>query len=141
VTLRAIVVRTEDDAVRQDLNRRTMQTGRQRESAAIFLTALERFPTLDAWLAYGRSLPTERPADLWLRVRIDDAEARIPEGTTTTIGEWLVHVHRVYEPGLPGRASMVGIVHADAGVTSSMLEASAAAVAPGVAIERPAPGH
>jgi hypothetical protein len=136
VKLRAIVARTDDPALRLDLNRRTMQPGRYRDGAAVFLTASERFATLDAWLEHGRSLPTERPADLWLRVSIDGVEQRIPQGRTTTIGDWLVHVHRVYEPGVPARASMVGVVHTDTGVSASVLEASTGDVARGATIER-----
>lgn len=132
VKLLAIVARTNDHAVRSDLNRRTMGRPRPRLAAMMFLTVEKRFSSLDEWLEYVRGLSPERPRDLWLRVRSGTRECLIPEGTTAMFEGWLVHVLRVYEPGLPGTLSQLGLVAADAGVTPAMLEGSTAAIAKGV---------
>jgi hypothetical protein len=130
----AIVVRSDDSAVIRELNRRTMGRPRPGLSSAMFLTAAERFSTLEEWLHYGRSLSTERPRDLWLRIRSGSRDCLVPEGRTVTCDGWLVHVLRVYEPGLPGRQSQLGLVQADAGVTQAILERSTSAVATGLTI-------
>jgi hypothetical protein len=132
VKVLAIVVRSDDDAVRQDLNRRTMERHRSGLGATVFLTAAERFSSVDEWLRYCRALSPERPRDLWLRVRSGKRECLITEGTTATVDGWLVHVLRVYEPGIPGRWSQLGLVAADAGVTPAMLERSTEAIAKGL---------
>jgi hypothetical protein len=134
VNVLAIVVRTDDAAVSLELNRRTMGRHRSGLGATVFLTAEERFSDVEEWLQYGRALSTERPRDVWLRVRIGKRECLVPEGTTATVDGWLVHVLRVYEPGMPGRLSQVGLVPADAGVTPAMLECSTAAVASGLTL-------
>lgn len=128
VKILAIVVRTDDRKLEMDLNRRTMES-RMRPCATIFLSAPPRFPTAEEWLQYGRALPTERPADIWLRVRSGNGECCVPQGTTAGVDRWLVHVRRVYERGIPGYPSQLGMVVADAGVTPRMLEHSTAAVA------------
>ena len=114
----------------REILRRT-QVLRRGVGATVFLNAPERFLSVDDWLQYGRALPTERPRDLWLRVR----ECLVREGTTASIDGWLVHVLRVYEPGIPGRLSQLGLVRADAGVAPEMLESSTAAIAKGLALE------
>ena len=134
VKVLAIVVRTNDQAVSLELNRRTMERHRPSLGATVFLTASARFSSLEEWLQYGRALSTERPRDLWLRVRRGNREQQVAEGTTATVDGWLVHVLRVYEPGLPGRLSQLGLVAADAGVTAAMLESSTAAIAKGLTL-------
>ena len=52
------------------------------------------------------------------------AIAWFPRGRTVTFDGWLVHVLRVYEPGIPGRLSQLGLVQADTGVTPAILERS-----------------
>jgi hypothetical protein len=128
----AIVVRTDDAAVSRELNRRTMEPFRLGPSFTVFLTAAARFSSVDEWLQHGRALSAERPRDPWLRVRIGASECVVPEGTTATVDGWLVHVHRVWERGVPGRLSQLGVAHAEAGVTPAMLERSTAAVARGL---------
>ena len=132
VNVLAIVVRTDDRGVYVDLNQRIMGRNRPGLGAAVFLQASEQFASLDEWLHYGRALSTDRPRDLWMRVRIGASECLIPEGTTATVEDWLVHVHRVYEPGMPGRLSQLGLVRTDAGVTPAVLERSTAATAKGL---------
>ena len=132
VNVLAIVVRTDDKAISHELNRRTMGRHRPGLGATVFLTASKRFSGVDEWLQYGRALPTERPRDLWLRMRSGKSEYVVREGTTASVDGWLMHVLRVYEPGIPGRLSQVGLVAAEAGVTSAMLERSTAAVAEGL---------
>jgi hypothetical protein len=134
VNVLAIVVRTDDMRVSLELNRRTMRRHRPGRGATIFLTAAERFSGVEEWLQYGRALSTERPRDLWLRVRSGSRDCLVPEGTTVTVDGWLVHVLRVHEPGIPGRLSQVGLVLADAPVTPAMLECSTAAVAAGLTL-------
>ena len=134
VNVLAFVVRTDDVAVMLELNRRTMGRHRSGLGGTVFLTAAERFSDVEEWLQYGRGLSTERPRDLWLRVRVGKRECQIPEGTTATVDGWLVHVLRVYEPGLPGRLSQLGLVPADAGVTPAMLQGSTGAVANGLSL-------
>jgi hypothetical protein len=134
VNVLAIVVRTDDTRVSLELNRRTMGRHRPGLGATVFLTAAERFSCVEEWLQYGRALSTERPHDLWLRVRTDSRDCLIPEGTTVTVDGWLVHVLRVYEPGTPGELSQLGLVAADTGVTPAMLECSTAAVATGLTL-------
>jgi hypothetical protein len=136
VNVLGIVVRSDDLAVQQEMNRRTMKHHRSGLGAAVFLTAAERFSTLDEWLQYGRSLSPERPRDLWLKVRRGDCECLVPEGTTATVDGWLVHVFRVYEPGIPGKWSQLGLVSADAGVTAAMLARSSALIDDGLAVDR-----
>ena len=131
VDVLAIVVRTDDTAVSRAVNRRTMMEPRFDVGATVFVTASARFSSVEEWLAYGRALSTERPRDLWLRVRLGDREQLVAEGTTAMVDDWLVHVHRVYEPGIPGRQSQLGLVPADAGVTPAMLESSTVAMANG----------
>ena len=106
-----------------------MARHRPQLGATIFLTAGERFSGVEEWLQYGRALSTERPGDLWLRVRSGSRECLVSEGRTATVDGWLVHVLRVYEPGIPGRLSQLGLVPADTGVTPAMLERSTVAVA------------
>lgn len=130
----AIVVRSEDSAVISELNRRTMRRPRRGLSSARFLTAAERFSTLEEWLHYGRALSTERPRDLWLRIRSGSRECLVPQGRTVTFDGWLVHVLRVYEPGIPGFLSQLGLVQTDTGVTEAILERSTSAVATGLTI-------
>jgi len=132
VSVLAIVVRTDDQAVSLELNRRTMGRPNPAVSGTVFLNASTRFSGVEEWLQYGRALSTRRPRDLWLRLRTSKSEGRVPEGTTATVDGWLVHVRRVYEPGLPGRLSQLGLVAADAGVTPAMLERSTAAMADGL---------
>lgn len=132
VNVLAIVVRADDEAVIFDLNRRTMGRPRLGLGATVFLNASKRFSGVEEWLQYGRALSTERPRDLWLRVRSGESECLVPEGTTATVDGWLVHVLRVYEPGIPGRLSQLGLVGAAAGVTPAMLERSTAAIANGL---------
>lgn len=128
----AIVARTDDEAVSRELSWRTMRPFRPGPGFSVFLTASSRFSDVEAWLQYGRALPTERPRDLWLRVRIGACERVVPEGTTATVDGWLVHVHRVWERGVPGRLSHLGVARAEAGITPAMLERSTAAVAQGL---------
>jgi hypothetical protein len=128
VKVLAFVARTDDAAVRRELNRRTM--GRDIPGVgAVFLNAAERFSGVEEWLQYGRALSTERPRDLWLRIRSGNCEGLVAEGTTATIDGWLVHVRRVYDRGIPGRPSQLGLVPLDAGVTPAMLERSTLAMA------------
>jgi hypothetical protein len=128
-----IVVRSDDIAVVRELNRRTMWRPRPGHSR-MFLRAAERFSTLEEWLHYGRALSTERPHDLWLRIRRGSREGLVPEGRTATFDGWLVHVLRVHEPGIPGFLSQLGLVQTDTGVTQSVLERSTSAVATGLTI-------
>lgn len=130
----AIVVRSDDIAVSHELNWRTMGRHRSGLGATMFLRAAERFSTLEEWLHYGRALSTERPRDLWLRIRSGSRDCLVPEGRTATFDGWLVHVLRVYEPGIPGRLSQLGLVQADTGVTQAILERSTSAVATGLTI-------
>jgi hypothetical protein len=134
VNVLAIVVRTDDATVVRELNRRTMGRHRPGLGATIFVTAAERFSSVEEWLQYGRALSTERPRDLWLRVRSGSSDCLVPEGRTATVEGWLVHVLRVHEPGIPGRLSQLGLVPADTGVTPTMLECSTAAVATGLTL-------
>ncbi len=131
----AIVVRADDRTVTLELNRRTMGPHRRGLGATIFLTAAKRFSGLEEWLQYARALSTERPRDLWLRVRCGSRDCQVVEGKTAAIDDWLVHVLRVYEPGLPGSLSQLGLVRADAGVTPAMLERSTAAIANGLTLD------
>jgi hypothetical protein len=131
----AIIARSDYNAVSHELNRRTMGRHRPGVHSTIFVTASGRFSSVEEWLQYGRSLSTERPSDLWLRVRKGQDECLVPEGTTATIGGWLVHVLRVYEPGIPGRLSQLGLVAADADVTVAMLESSTVMIARGLYLE------
>jgi len=75
----AIVARTDDEAIKVELNRRTMRRRRPHLGAMTFRTASERFADLEEWLEYGRSLTRERPPDLWLRIRSGNEEARVPK--------------------------------------------------------------
>ena len=134
VNVLAIVVRTDDEAVSLELNRRTMGRHRPDLGATVFLTAAARFSSVEEWVQYARALSTERPRDLWLRVRSGKGERLVPEGTTASVDGWLVHVLRVYEPGMPGRLSQLGLVPADAGVPPAMLECSTAAIAKGLTL-------
>jgi len=109
-----------------------MRRRRPHLGAITFRTASERFADLEEWLEYGRSLTRERPPDLWLRIRSGNEEARVPQGTTAAVDRWLVHVLRVYEPGIPGRLSQLGLVRADMGITPASLQRSTAAVAGGL---------
>jgi len=135
VNVLAIVVRTDDQAVSLELNRRTMEAHRPSLGATVFLTASARFSSVEEWLQYGRALSTERPRDLWLRVRRGNREQLVAEGTTATVDGWLVHVLRVYQPGIPGRLSQLGLAPTDAGVTAAMLECSTAAIAKGLTVD------
>lgn len=130
----AIVVRSDDSAVSDELNRRTMLRPRLGLSSAMFLRAAERFASLEEWLHYGRGLSTERPRDLWLRIRRGSRECLVPQGRTATFDGWLVHVLRVHEPGIPGFLSQLGLVQTDTGVTEAILERSTSAVATGLTI-------
>lgn len=132
VNVLAIVVRTDDDAVSLELNRLTMGRRRRGLGATVFLRASTRFSGVEEWLQYGRALSTERPPDLWLRIQSGGRECLVPQGTTATVDGWLVHVLRVYEPGLPGRLSQLGLVAANAGVTAAMLERSTATISQGL---------
>jgi hypothetical protein len=134
VNVLAIVVRSDDAQVVRDLNRRTMGRARPSVNATVFLKAAERFSSVEEWLAYGSALSTERPRDLWLRIRSGSHERLVPEGTSDTVNGWLVHVLRVYEPGLPGDLSQLGLVRANLAVTPAMLESSTAAVARGLTV-------
>ncbi len=125
-----IVMRTDDYAVRTELTRRA--TSVRGDVSARFITAAERFSSLEEWLQHGRALPTKRPADLWLRVRSGGREWCVPQGTTAAVDRWLVHVRRVYEWGVPGYPSQLGMVATGTGVTAEMLEHSTAAVAQGL---------
>lgn len=127
-----IVVRTDDEAVSTDLSQRTMLRFRTGPSFALFRSVSTRFASLDEWLRYGRALSPVRPRDLWLRVRIGARECVVPEGTTTTVDGWIVHVLRVHQPGVPGRLSQLGLARVDSGITREMLERSTAAVANGL---------
>jgi hypothetical protein len=135
VNVLAIVVRTDDPRINHQLNRRTMGRRQPGLGATVFLTAAERFTSVEAWLQYSRGLSRERPRDLWLRVRSGSHDCLVPEGTTAAVDGWLVHVLRVYEPGLPGRLSQLGLVAADAGVTAATLECSTAAVDAGLTFD------
>jgi hypothetical protein len=137
VTALAIVARTDNLETRLALNRRTMQ--RHRRRSMIFLQASERFVRVEDWLEYVRTLPHERPADLWLRIRSGNDEKLVPQGTTATIDGWLVHVLRVFERGIPGRLSQVGLVRADLGIPIASIERSTSAVASGLNLRKPAP--
>ena len=92
VNVLAIVVRTDDAGVSLELNRQTVGRRRPGLGGTIFLTAAERFSGVDEWLQYGRALSTERPSDLWLRVRSGSHHCLVPEGKTATVNGWLVHV-------------------------------------------------
>jgi hypothetical protein len=131
VNVLAIVVRTDDNAVSLELNRRIMGRHRPGLGATVFLRAAKRFSGVEEWLQYGRALSTEPPRDLWLGIRSGKCECLVPEGTTATVDGWLLHVLRVCEPGLPGRLSQLGLVAASAGVTAAMLERSTEAIAKG----------
>ena len=146
VKVLGIVVRTDDTAVSGDLLQRTMEhpeIGLLRRMmkrpqtvthAASFLTVPERFSNLEEWLQYTRALPTERPRDVWVRIQIGSREYQVVEGTSATLDGWLAHVLHVYEPGLPGQFTQLGLVRAAMGVTAAMLERSTAAVARGLKI-------
>ena len=128
----AIVARTDDPTVSLGLNRRMMQSPRRQ---FVFLNASERFTRVEDWLEYARGLSRDRPGDLWLNFRSGNEERLVSQGTTATIDGWLVHVFRIFERGLPGRLTQVGLVRADLGVTTASLERSTAAVAGG--LDRP----
>lgn len=134
VKVLGIVVRTDDTAVSNDLLNRTMERLLPGVGAASGLRAAERFSNLEEWLQYSRALPTERPPDLWVRIRIGSREYQVVEGTSATLDDWLAHVLKVYEPGLPGQFTQLGLVRAATGVTAAMLERSTAAVARGLTI-------
>jgi hypothetical protein len=130
VRILVIVMRTDDYDVRTELTRRASNV--RGNVSTKYITAAQRFSSLEEWLQYGRSLQTGRPADLWLRVRSGDCESCVPQGTTGAVDRWLVHVRRVYEWGVPGYPSQLGIVATGAGVTAEMLEHSTAAIARGL---------
>jgi hypothetical protein len=132
VNVLAIVVRTDDTAFSNELNGRLMGRRRAGVGATVFLTVRKQFSGVEEWLRYGRALSTERPRDLWLRIRLGRSECLVPEGTTAAVDGWIVHVLRVYEPGLPGQFSNLGVVRADTGVTPAILECSTAAVDKGL---------
>jgi hypothetical protein len=127
----AIVVRADDMTTCLELNERTM-THRADIGSTIFLRASRRFSRLEEWLAYGRALSTERPSDLWLRIRCGKSECLVSEGTAATVGGWFAHVLRVYEPGIPGRLSQLGLVASNAGITLAMLARSTEVIANGL---------
>lgn len=130
-----IVVRTDDQAVSHELNRRTMMMPPRPGLAAMtFRTVSPRFSSAEEWLRYARALSPKRPSDLWLRIGLGGREYTVAEGTTAMADGWLVHVLRVHEPGEPGCLSQLGVAAADAGVTAAMLESSTAAIAAGVTL-------
>ena len=134
VKVLGIVVRTDDAAVSNALLVRTMDRPIARVRTSSFLTASERFSNLEEWLEYSRALPTERPRDVWLGIKIRSRDYQVVEGTSATLDGWLTHVLKVYEPGLPGQFTQLGLVPAATGVTAAMLERSTAAVARGLTI-------
>ena len=136
VKLLAIVARSDDTAVQRELMQRTTEPpyGPPRDVTSFFLAAAERFATVEEWLEYSRALSTERPRDLWVRITSGARDCRVAEGTTATFEDWLVHVHRVHEPGLPGQFTQLGLVRANAGVSAAVLECSTAAVATGLTV-------
>ena len=134
VKVLGIVVRTDDTAVSNDLLARTIERPLPGVRAASFLRAAERFSNLEEWLQYSRALPTERPRDVYLRLTIGSRDYQVIEGTSATLDGWLTHVLKVYEPGLPGQFTQLGLVRAATGVTAAMLERSTAAVDRGLTI-------
>ena len=130
----AVIVRTDDAAVRSELLRPMMDRLQRGARATVYMGAPERFANVEEWLQYGRALPTERPRDVWLRIRIGSRDYQVVEGTSATLDGWLAHVLKVYEPGLPGEFTRLGLVRAATGVTAAMLERSTAAVAAGLMV-------
>jgi hypothetical protein len=135
VKVLAIVVRTDDPAVRVELNRRTMERDRPTLGAMVFYNAPKRFSSVEQWLQYGRTLSTQRPRDLWLRIRSGDEERCVSQETSAIVGSWLAYVLRVYEPGTPGQLSQLGLVRAESAVTPAMLASSTASVARGLRLD------
>jgi hypothetical protein len=126
------VVRTDSPEASHRLNRMTMINSRRPLIGSCFVTVATRFETLEAYLAFAQSPASHRPDDPWLRVRCEHTEACVLQQTTAEVGNFLVHVHRVHQPGFPGRSSQLGIVRLNAGVTADALERSVAAVAAGL---------
>jgi hypothetical protein len=71
---------------------------------------------------------------VYLRIKIGSRDYQVFEGTSATLDGWLAHVLKVYEPGVPGEFTQLGLVRAATGVTAAMLERSTAAVARGLKI-------
>jgi hypothetical protein len=84
-------------------------------SSCQYVDVDSRFADAEQWLAYVRSLPDERPSDLWIRLRIDDITTELREGEYAHVTPWHLYVERVYRFGMPGELSQLAIVKEMAG--------------------------
>jgi hypothetical protein len=88
-----------------------------------------RFKTPQEWVQYVHTRPRTRPDDLWLRVNIDGASTTVREGNYALVDPWHIFVQKVYEPGVPGELSQLGIARTSPAITEKALIESTQAVA------------
>lgn len=98
---------------------------RHRPSAMVFEQVSERFETAEDWTAYLRGLPPTRPSDLSIGFIVDGQRTVVREGEHAVAGPWRLYVQRVFTPGLPGQATLVGMAGVASPISPDLLQASA----------------
>ena len=104
----------------------------QGQASTSYVDVSERFTTLDEWLAYVRRLPNRRPSDPYVRFTFADGYVDVGEGHGAFARPWHLFVNRVYEPGIPGALSTVGVVREHPEVDSETVEDATIGVSDGM---------
>ena len=75
-----------------------------------------RFKTPDEWVAYIRSLPDERPDDVYVRFDVAGTGVTLREREYAFLEPWHIYLHRIRRRGVPGKTSHMGIARDHSGV-------------------------
>jgi hypothetical protein len=92
----------------------------------------DRVATLDERLAHVRTLPNPRLPDPYVRFTFDDGFVDVAEGEGAFAQPWHLFVSRVYDPGIPGALSMVGVVREHPEVDPEAVEDATVSVSCGL---------
>jgi hypothetical protein len=121
----SIAARADDWATSSAVNRRAVGPDRRRAWGFNFERVDTRFQTRDDFIAHLRTLPKQRPNDLFLRFTVDGRQHEIREGESVLREPWLFCVCRVASPDDPWSSTHIGVARAHPALTADALRASA----------------
>ena len=103
---------------RRQLNNRIAMERRPRGPSTFYVDIEGRFKREREWRDHLRSLPSSRPADLFVRFTMDGVATELQQGAYQACSPSQLYVEKVFRYyGIPGEWSHVGIVHESVGRT------------------------
>ncbi len=128
--LSLVVAVRASSSVASELNRQIFSV-RSGAASLIYQQVDVRFPNQEAWLAYLADLPKSRPTDLHVAVTIGHERSIVCEGQVISLNGFHVFVKGVFNPGIPGQFSQMGLAAHRDWLTPEMLLESTQSISSG----------